>query len=184
MHWLVFSTEKAGCEITKNYLVSFRKPISKIWVSENLSGFPNGSGASIDSFWLSEKDVQSETLVKKLGFRLYFWVSRTPGNSVISHPGSWASCLFWFIQQLSNPRLDMNFYPQFMRIVIKLLSWTATLIGWARNKCIFGYIPFGSYDLDSAGLYSLMDSLYSLINQCSNISKVWSFSNNSYMYFL
>ncbi len=30
--------------------------------------------------------VQSETLVKKLGFQTCFWVSRKPGNSVISHP--------------------------------------------------------------------------------------------------
>ncbi len=37
----------AGCEITENYLVSFRKPTPKIWVSETLSGFPKGS---VESF--------------------------------------------------------------------------------------------------------------------------------------
>ncbi len=100
----------SGSEITKNYLVSFRKPTPKSWVSETLSGFPNGSGESIVTFQQKCNDhdiacnqeslaknirkalpwfwqgVRSETLVKKLGVRQYFWVSRTLGNSVISLP--------------------------------------------------------------------------------------------------
>ncbi len=68
-----------GCEITKYYWNSFRKN----WVSETLWGFPNGSSKS--KHWFLQ-GVQSETLVRKLGFRQCFWVSRKPGNSVISHP--------------------------------------------------------------------------------------------------
>ncbi len=49
LHWGVavnMSVKIPGCEITKNNLVSFWKPTPKIWVSETISGFPNGSGES------------------------------------------------------------------------------------------------------------------------------------------
>ena len=81
----VFEPTCAHCRvrITKYYWISFRKPTSKDWVSETLWGSPNGSSKS--KHWFLQ-GVQSETLVQKLGFRQCFWVSRKPGNSVISHP--------------------------------------------------------------------------------------------------
>ena len=44
---LAINGASAGCDITKNYLVSFRKPTPKNWISKSLSGFPNESGESM-----------------------------------------------------------------------------------------------------------------------------------------
>ncbi len=73
---------RPGCELTE--VIGFPSP--KNWGSETLSGFPNGSGESISLLnlqWLLQ-GIQLETLSEKLGFQPCFWMSRKPGNSVIS----------------------------------------------------------------------------------------------------
>ena len=77
---------KAGCEIKKNYWVSFRKATTENWVSEAILGFPNGNGESLLSMTLIFTGFPVGNHCQKLGFPTVFWVSRIAGNQVISHP--------------------------------------------------------------------------------------------------
>ena len=62
----------SGCEITKNYLVSFRKLTPKIWVSESLSGFPSGSQIHLESLALIFTGCPSGNPCKIIGFPAVF----------------------------------------------------------------------------------------------------------------
>ena len=61
-----------GCEITKNYLVSFRKLNPKIWVSESLSGFPSGSQIHLESLALIFTGCPFGNPCKIIGFPAVF----------------------------------------------------------------------------------------------------------------
>ncbi len=77
---------------------------------------------------------------------------------------SCTSDLMTLIYQLSNPQFEMIFNNNFRELSSNFCLRPQLWLAGPRVNVFSGYIPFGAFALDFNRLYSLMDSVYSLIN--------------------
>ncbi len=95
---------RSGLQIKIKIWVSIRKMWHRLWIFPAISRFAVGLKLPI---YLTIVGFRSETLLQNLGFRHYFWVTRTSRNPVILSPeggsGQWSWCQPTFLLAWQRP---------------------------------------------------------------------------------